>query len=311
MATNIRKTPTTSTSEKSALLKNDSALNASKYDKQSMIQKAGQLGYCIMVVTHLFAIGFNIYKDISVFQHTWCENQKGHGSFCSNFTIAEFGLPRYFFSQFKLVTSLVNTLLFFVFLKHYGHFDGFKLSLVKCLSQKWFLSFALSLSLAVTWDFVNTAIAIDLQNSQADIITITAFGWLMKNILDAVLVIALTRYIPPRENKKSFLLYSFTMVVYSINYLSQFAYCSVLAVFKISLVATKSQFWSMIDILLTVATSRYNKTVYDSLSTKLYKSDRDIVTSVYNPLHLQTVNSNGESESHAGGGEMGGQGYQE
>eukprot|EP00058_Branchiostoma_floridae_P010240 XP_002595728.1 hypothetical protein BRAFLDRAFT_64855 [Branchiostoma floridae] len=287
-----------STSGQSALLNKGSGVKVSNDDKQYMIQKASQLGYCMLVVTHLFAIGFNIYNDITVFQHTWCKNQKGHGSFCSNFTIAELGVPRYFTSQFKLVTSLVNTLLFFIFLKHNGHFYGFKLSLVKCMSQKWFLSFILSLSMAVTWDFINTAIAIELQNSEALQITITAFGWLMKNILDAVLVVALTHYIPPRKDKKSFLLYSFTVVVYSINYLGQFAYCSVLAVFKISLVANKTQFWSMIDILLTVATSGYNKTVYDALSTKLYKSDRDIVASVYNPLHLQMGSSNNESGSH-------------
>ncbi|XP_019644470.1 PREDICTED: uncharacterized protein LOC109485350 [Branchiostoma belcheri] len=296
LASKNRKTSTTSTGEESPLLKKDSAVNVSQDDKQSMIRKASQLGYCMLVATHLFAIGFNIYNDITVFQHTWCKNQKGHGGFCSNFTIAELGLPRYFTSQFKLVTSLINTVLFFVFLKHNGHFYGFKVSLKKCRSQKWLLSFGLSLFLAITWDFVNTAVAIVLQNSEALQITITAFGWLMKNILDAALVISLTHYIPPSKPSKSFLLYSFTVVVYSINYLSQFAYCSVLAVFKISLVANKSQFWSMIDILLTVATSRYNKTVYDSLSTKLYKSDKDIVTSVYNPLHLQPVDSNAESD---------------
>ncbi|CAH1273168.1 Hypp5062 [Branchiostoma lanceolatum] len=120
-----------------------------------------------------------------------------------------------------------------------------------------------------------------------------ALMWMAKNLLDFVFVIGLSHYLPPPKATPEHRMYVCTLALYGFSYLAQFGYCSVVAVFKMSFVSkiTDNEFFTSIDILLTIAASGYNKMVWEFFTTKLYKPDRDIVSTVYYPLIIPSDDS--------------------
>ncbi|XP_078612114.1 uncharacterized protein LOC144882281 [Branchiostoma floridae x Branchiostoma japonicum] len=248
--------------------------------------KAGQLSYYLLLLIHLCVIVLSAYRNVINFQITWCKAHKSMPTICTNFNNTALG-PPFLVPKMKVGISVVNTAILLLLVKTQGRFLGFKKSFLKCASKKWFMSFLSSFLVAFAWDVMNMSIGFSQKN--ANPIAESALGWMFKDVSDAFLVISLTHHIPPSKGHKVYYMYFLSLALYALNYLVQFAYCSVLAVFKLSVLATSvssnySELLSAVDILLVIGTSGYNKMLWDFFSTKLYKPSKDIVSKVYYPL---------------------------
>ncbi|XP_078691104.1 uncharacterized protein LOC144921700 [Branchiostoma floridae x Branchiostoma belcheri] len=252
----------------------------------AVVGKAGLLSYYLLLLVHLCVICLSAYRNVINFQVTWCKAHDSLPTICTNFSNTQLG-PPFLVPKLKVSISVVNTVILLVLIATQGRFLGFKKSFLRCASKKWFLSFLTSFLVAFAWDVMN--ISIGFSQKSANPIAESALGWMFKDVTDAVLVISLTHHIPPSKGDKMFYIYFLSLALYALNYLIQFAYCSVLAVFKLSVLATNvssnySELLSAVDILLVIGTSGYNKMLWDFFSTKLYKPNKDIVSKVYYPL---------------------------
>ncbi|XP_078691099.1 uncharacterized protein LOC144921696 [Branchiostoma floridae x Branchiostoma belcheri] len=281
---------------KSALRKRGSALKVSNEKWKTALYSVARGCYYLLLLTHLFIVTLSIYRNARTIHERWCEKQKTAADPPANLSCwnstwddptlsKDLGLPQFLIPKIKVTISLTNTIIMFVLLSNRGQFLGFKKSFQRCFTKKWFLNFTLSLSLALAWNIANTVFGLS-QTHLTFAITASALMWMTKNLVDFVFVIALSHYIPPPKATPAHRMYICTLALYGLSYLAQFGYCSVIAVFKMSFVSKifDNEFFTSIDILLTIAASGYNKMVWEFFTTKLYKPDKDIVSTVYYPL---------------------------
>ncbi|XP_066291300.1 uncharacterized protein [Branchiostoma lanceolatum] len=288
---------------KSALLKRGSAVKFSKESLKTAFYIVARGCYYLLLLTHLAAVILSIYRNGRTIRERWCEKQMiathpPANLSCWNSTwddptlSKDLGLPQFLIPKIKVSISLTNVIIMFVLMSKRGQFLGFIKSFRRCLTKKWFLNFTLSLSLAIAWNIANTVFGLSQTHLTFDIAA-SALMWMAKNLLDFVFVIGLSHYLPPPKATPEHRMYVCTLALYGFSYLAQFGYCSVVAVFKMSFVSkiTDNEFFTSIDILLTIAASGYNKMVWEFFTTKLYKPDRDIVSTVYYPLIIPSDDS--------------------
>ncbi|XP_035695197.1 uncharacterized protein LOC118428977 [Branchiostoma floridae] len=288
---------------KSTLLRRGSKVSNEEW--KPVIYKVLRGCYYLLLLIHLAVVILGIYRNGRTTYDRWCEKQRDAthppaNLSCWNSTwddptlSKDLGLPEFLIPKIKILISLTNSIIMFVFMSKRGQFLGFIKSFRRCLTKKWFLNFTLSLSLALAWNIANAVFGLSQKDLSFVInITASALMWMTKNLFDFVFVIGLTHYIPPPKATPLHRMYVCTLALYGFSYLAQFAYCSVVAVFKMSFVSkiTDNEFFTSIDILLTIAASGYNRMVWDFFTTKLYKPDRDIVSTVYYPLVIPSDNS--------------------